>query len=89
MNEYIVMADGTKIIDTYVVSIGEDKIAIYTATIHSVRDAWEIFGDTEKTKVIHSDQFGDTETWTGFTEPGAIIPGTDQMQIVLMKPADA
>ena len=72
MDEYLTMADGTTVEDAYIVSLGEDNIAVYAKSIHSVRDAWKIFGSAKKTKAIHSYQYGDEADWEGFTEPEAV-----------------
>ena len=85
MNEWIRTADGTEIRDTYIVRMDMDSIAIYARGITRVRDAWEIFGDPEKTREIHSWQYGDEADWTGYTEPTAIQANRDGAVICLRK----
>lgn len=88
MDEYLVMADGTRVADAYVVDLGEAGIAIYAESIPTVRDAWAIFGDPEKTVVIHSYQYGEETVWEEYTEPAAIQAMPAAIQICLKREAD-
>ena len=88
MNEWIRMADRTKLNNTYIVRLDEDHITIHSADVNGLREAWEIFGDPEKTKKIHSYQFGDEADWTGFTEPTSILEEDDGVAVSLRKEAD-
>ncbi len=72
MDEWIQMADNEKIQDAYVVKMDTGKIAIYANRIRSVRSAWEIFGNPEKTSKMHSFQYGDEADWEGYTEVTAM-----------------
>lgn len=85
MNEWIKTADGKKIRDAYVVKLDEKTIAIYVKGITTVRKAWEIFGDPEKTRRITSNQYGDEATWEGYTEPEAIIADQNGAQARMAK----
>ena len=85
MNEWIETADKVKIGNAYVVKLDGKTIVIYARDIHTVRDAWEIFGDPGKTRVITSNQFGDKATWKGFTEPESIIADQNGAQVRLAK----
>lgn len=85
MKEWIELADGTKLEDSYVVKMGGEGIAVYTKAVRSLREAWVLFGDPEKTRRIVSDQYGDVNEWNGFTEPTAIQAGEDGAVICLRK----
>ena len=67
MSEWLEMADGQKVEDAYVVQL-DGFIAIYAAGIHHFTEAYGIFGNREKTAVIRSSQYGEEETWEGYTE---------------------
>ena len=86
MNEWIELADGTRIFNAYVVKLSEIRIAIYSAWHGTFAEAAEIFCDPKKTAVIKSDQYGDEATWEGYTRPDAIqIFETDVLSVALNK----
>ena len=85
MKEWIELADGTRLADSYVVKMGDQDIAVYTKAIHSLRDAWVLFGDPEKTARIVSDQYGDVNEWLGYTEPTALQADGDGAVICMRK----
>lgn len=71
--EWIELADGTRLNDAYVVKLSSEQIAIYSAWAGTFPEAVAIFCDPEKTREIRSDQYGDRETWEGFTVPTAMV----------------
>lgn len=84
MNEWIRMANRKKLNDTYIVDLG-DHITVHSASLHTVQEAWEIFGDPKKTMRIRSSQYGDEAVWTGYTLPVAILTEGDGVAVSLMK----
>lgn len=72
MDEWIELADGKKLTDTYIVKLDENNIAVYSGTVNSLSQAWKLFGSPKKTEKIHSNQYGDEADWIGYTEPVAI-----------------
>jgi hypothetical protein len=88
MNEWIELADGTRLNNSYIVKLDEDHLTVHSKDVHGFREAVRIFGDPEKTNRIHSYQFGDEEDWTGFTEPTAILEEDDGVAVSLRKEAD-
>lgn len=85
MNEYLTMADGTRVENAYVVDLGEAGIAVYAAGLGTVREAWAVFGDPARTAVIHSYQYGEEAVWEGYTEPAAIQAMAAAVQICLAR----
>lgn len=77
MNEWIELADKTKVEDSYVIKLSDEAIAICSASIHNVRDMWALFSDSCRTASMHSWQYGDEADWIGFTEPTSIQMNTD------------
>ena len=72
MKEWIELADGTRIPDAYVVSLGEERIAIYASWPGTFFEAAALFCDPAKTGRIISDQYGDVAVWEGFIIPDAM-----------------
>ena len=68
MDEYLILADGTKVLNAYVVFLEEGKIAIYADEITNVREAVELFADPKRTAAIHSYQYGEEHDWEGYVE---------------------
>lgn len=68
MNEYITMADGTVVLNSYVVPIDNERINIFVKGGHTFQEILLVFGNAEKTSEMHSNQYGDKQTWTGYTE---------------------
>jgi len=86
MNEWIELADGTRLNDAYVVSLGEARIAIYAAWAGTFADAAAVFCDPAKTGRIFSDQYGDTAVWEGFIIPDAMqLMDTGVLTVTLNK----
>lgn len=85
MDEFLTMADQTKVEDAYVVDLGDNHIAIYAKNIHSVREAWQIFGDPEKTASMHSYQYGEEADWNGYTEPTAVQVQPDSAAMICLE----
>lgn len=86
MNEWIELADGTRIPDAYVVSLGEERIAIYAAWPGTFFEAAAVFCDPEKTREILSWQYGDAATWEGFIIPDAMqLMDTGVLTVTLNK----
>ena len=83
----IMMADGQKLNDTYVVDL-TDHITIHSKSVHGIRDAWAIFGDITKTNLIHSYQYGEEHDWIGYTLPFAILTEGEGIAVSLMKETD-
>lgn len=73
MNEWIRLANRKKLSDTYIVQLDDEHITVHSANVTNMRDAYELFGDPQKTKKIHSNQYGDEKDWLGFTVPTAIL----------------
>lgn len=84
MNEWIRMANRKKLNDTYIVDLG-DHITVHSASLHTVQEAWEIFGDPKKTMRIHSSQYGDEADWTGYTVPTGILVENGGVVVNLVK----
>lgn len=77
MDEWIRLADGTLLENTYIVDLGNDLIAVYSRSVQTAREAWSLFGDPDRTQIIHSDQYQEKRTWMDYTEPQSIqsMPG--------------
>lgn len=87
MNEWIKLADGTKIEDAYVVDLGDAGIAIYAKGVSSIRQGWYLFcGD--QAERMHSYQYGDEADWIGYTEPAAAQENPDGGVIICLRRGD-
>ena len=68
MDEWIELADETKVEDAYVVNLDRTNIAIYVNGVHTFSEMYAWFGSAETTSHIHSYQYGDEQDWNGYTE---------------------
>lgn len=83
--EWIRLADRTRVNDAYVVKLDEANIAIYAGSISTVAEAWQKFGDPEKTKKMHSEQYGEKADWIGFTTVTAIQENNNGVSVCLRR----
>lgn len=88
MNEYIILADGTVIENSYVIKLSETDIAVFIKTIENYNDIVNLFTDAEKTREIHSDQYGDKNDWNGYTENTSITNDEYSVTVCLAKGAE-
>lgn len=68
MNEYVIMADGSVVVNAYVVKVDTGLIAVYVQGKKTFSDMSKIFASAKKTKHMESDRYGDKQTWDGYTE---------------------
>ena len=68
MNEYIDLADGTRVENSYVVKLDNKNIAVYAYGQYTFQQAYALFGDSARTATMNGNQYGDKKTWKGFTE---------------------
>lgn len=85
-NEFITLADKTQVDNSYVVKLSDVSIAVYVKGVHTFGEMYEWFGSAGKTRIIKSDQYGDKQTWEGFTEPTAIQINENDACACLKKP---
>lgn len=83
--EFIQLADNTVVDDSYVVQLSAENIAVYVKGRHTIREMKDWFDDPNRTKVMHSDQYGDKQTWTGFTELTHVEARDAEAYVCLMK----
>lgn len=68
MDEHITLADKSVLENAYVVKLDSSSIAVYLRGTYSFADLYAIFGDKAKTSTMESYQYGETQTWKGYTE---------------------
>lgn len=73
MNEWIRLANRQKLNNTYIVGLDDEHITVHASGITTMQEAFTLFGDPQKTKRIHSNQYGDEADWVGFTVPTGIL----------------
>lgn len=85
MNEYITMADGTVVINSYIVPIDNERINVFVNGGHTFQEIVLVFGNEDKTSEMTSNQYGDKNTWTGYTDIVLMQIDTDYAIIGLQK----
>ena len=85
MNEYITMADGSAVNNSYVVTIDASRINICVKGAHTYSEISNIFGKKTKTQHMVSSQYGDVHEWDGFTDVVLMQIGESESIIGLMK----
>lgn len=68
MNEWIELADGTRIDNAFVVKLDRTNIAVYANGLHTFNEMYAWFGSDATTRHIYSEQYGDKQDWNGYTE---------------------
>lgn len=88
MEEYILLSDGTKVENAYVVKLSDNRIAIYV-TGAGFRDMVAWFCDAALTEHMESYQYGDIREWNGFVLPDALEVLHDSAYICLERSVEA
>ena len=73
MNEWIRLANRQKLNNTYIVGLDDEHITVHASGIATMQEAIALFCDPQKTKRIHSNQYGDEADWFGFIVPTGIL----------------
>lgn len=68
MNEFLTMADGTKVENAHILQMTPDSIIVYADNGMSFKAGYNLFSKPAKTQTIRENRYGQETTLEGYTE---------------------